>query len=70
MREVCAAIYEVLSPIYLNHPTTEAEWRHISDDFEKLWDLLHCIGAIDGKHIAVDRPKKTGTSFHNYKGFF
>lgn len=70
VREVCTAIHETLSPIYLNHPTREEEWRHISADFESLWDLPHCIGAIDGKHIGVDCPKKTGSSYHNYKGFF
>lgn len=70
VREVCAAIFDILSPIYMRPPTTEDEWRHISNDFESLWDLPHCIGAIDGKHIRIDCPNKTGTNYHNYKGFF
>ena len=56
--EVCIALYDVLSPIYLRPPSNENEWRHIAEDFEKLWDLPHCIGAIDGKHIGIDCPKK------------
>ena len=70
VREVSIALYDVLHPIYLTHPKTENEWRHISNDFEKFWDLPHCIGALDGKHIGIDCPKKSGSSFFNYKGFF
>ena len=70
VRDVCIALYEALSPIYLRPPATEAEWRSISDDFEKIWDLPHCVGALDGKHVAIDCPKKSGSSFHNFKGFF
>ena len=32
--------------------------------------MPHCIGAIDGKHIATKAPFKSGTLFHNYKSFF
>ena len=69
LREVCIALYDVLCPIYVRPPSTENEWRHIANIFEQLWDLPHCIGAIDGKHIGIDCPKKTGTRFWNYKGF-
>ena len=27
LREVCQAVYEVLSPVYMRPPTTESEWR-------------------------------------------
>ena len=70
LMEVCSAIFEVLSPFYMKPPYLEDEWRHIADDFRHLWDLPYCIGAIDGKHIAIDAPKKSGSNCHNYKGFF
>ena len=70
VKEVCDAIYNVLSPLYMNAPSTQDEWKHIAEDFEELWDMPHTIGAIDGKHIAIDCPKNTGSLFHNYKGFF
>ena len=70
LKEVCDTIYDVLSPIYMQAPSTENEWRHIADDFEQQWDLPHCIGAIDGKHIGIDCPKQSGSNFYNYKSFF
>ena len=60
----------MLSPIYLRPPSTEEEWKQLSEEFSQLWNMPHVIGAIDGKHIAMDCPKNTGSLYHNYKGFF
>ena len=55
--------------MYMKPPSTENEWRYIADDFQHMWDLPHCIGATDGKHIGIDTPKKSGSNYHNNKGF-
>ena len=31
--------------------------------------MPHVIGPINGKHVAIKRPKNTGALYHNYKGF-
>ena len=47
IRETCNAIWEVLSCEFLRSPSTKEEWAKISQDFQDLWNLPHCIGAID-----------------------
>ena len=42
----------------------------ISEDFLNFWQFPHCVGAVDGKHVAIECPRNSGTQFHNYKGFF
>ena len=34
------------------------------------WNYPCCLGAIDGKHIAVQQPADTGSEFLNYKHSF
>ena len=46
------------------------EWHQVSDLFARRWNFQHTLGAIDGKHIAIKRPAHSGSTFHNYKGFF
>ena len=70
LKETCNAIYEVLAPEYLRPPSSHEDWRNIASDFEQIWNMPHVIGALDGKHIRVQFPAKTGTLFHNNKGFF
>ena len=68
--ETCRAIVRVLGDEVLKMPTTPDGWRALSKGFEYRWNLPHCIGAIDGKHIRIKSPKKSGSRYFNYKGYF
>nr|CAI5865359.1 unnamed protein product [Callosobruchus analis] len=67
--EVCNALNEVLKG-YIKVPSTEAEWLKIAKEFDNQWNFPHCIGALDGKHVQIQCPANSGSSFYNYKGTF
>ena len=48
----------------------EEDWLKIANLFYQRTNFPHCIGAIDGKHIRICKPNKTGSQFFNYKSYF
>ncbi|XP_053615431.1 uncharacterized protein LOC128683450 [Plodia interpunctella] len=66
--EVCEAIIDLLND-YVKVPSTEEEWRTVSQQFENKWNFPHVIGAMDGKHVAIQSPFNSGNDFDNYKLF-
>lgn len=69
VREVCTTIWSKLRESYMKIPSTE-EWIMIANNFESAANFPLCLGAIDGKHIRVIKPEKSGSMFLNYKHFF
>lgn len=45
-------------------------WMNIANDFYTKFNFPLCLGAIDGKHIRIKKPNKSGSKFYNYKGYF
>ena len=48
-------------------PSTEEEWLAIAKHFEQRWQFPNALGAVDGKHIAMQPPNDGGSYYYNYK---
>lgn len=49
-------------------PTKTNDWIEMSTDYEDKWNFPLCIGALDGKHIVLQKPFNSESEFINYKG--
>ena len=65
----CDAIIAEFMPEVLTCPSTEEEWKNVADYFSKRWQFHNCLGAVDGKHVAIKCPHCGGSLYYNYKGF-
>lgn len=63
--EVCDAILIALKDEYKSFADTD--WLSVANQFDAKWNLPNCLGAIDGKHIAIRCPKNAGSLFYNYE---
>ncbi|KAI0221825.1 hypothetical protein LSAT2_026913 [Lamellibrachia satsuma] len=68
--ETCQALFTVMKERYLKVPATAEHWRKIAVEFHTKWNYPCCIGALDGKHVAIQQPVNSGSEFFNYKHFF
>ena len=66
---VCQAICDEFAD-EIRTPNNPPAWLNVANDFETKWNFPHCIGAIDGKHVAIQKPNKSGSFYYNYKKFF
>ena len=70
VKETCEAIWTALREIYLKAPSCADDWKQIGDSMFSTWDFPNCIGALDGKHIAIECPPNSGSNYYNYKKFY
>ena len=69
IKEVCEAIWKTLPPLHT--PVTTTEMLLVtSNEFYLKWDFPNCVGSIDGKHIRLKCPSKSGSTYYNYKRYY
>ena len=68
--EVCDAIVTEFKDQVINTPSTPDAWTDVANKFGLRWNFYHACGALDGKDIAIKKPRRSGSLYHNYKGFF
>ena len=47
--------------LILKVPQSPMDWKEIAPDFAENWNSANCIGATDGKHIAIRPLPSTGS---------
>jgi hypothetical protein len=70
VKKVCKAIIDEYQEELIRTPQTAPEWQQVADLFGSRWQFHNAIGAIDGKHIRVQKPANSGSEYRNYKGYF
>ncbi|XP_064110264.1 putative nuclease HARBI1 [Macrobrachium nipponense] len=66
---VCQAIIDTYKPEVMKCPKTPEEWNDIAKRFASKWNYFSCVGALDGKHVAIKKSKGGGSLYFNYKKF-
>ena len=70
IRETYEALWSVLQAKgFWKVPNKQNTWKEISHRFEEMWNFLHCIGAIDGKHVVMPAPANSGSEWFNLWAF-
>jgi hypothetical protein len=68
--ETCQAIIDQFEDEYMKCPSTPEEWEVVARGFSTRWQFENCTGALDGKHVTITAPRKSGSIFYDYKGRF
>ncbi|XP_069596094.1 uncharacterized protein [Ranitomeya imitator] len=69
VRCTCTVIWQKLQPMVMPSPTEET-WLQVAAGFQSVANFPNCIGAVDGKHVRVQQPPRSGSRFFNYKKYF
>lgn len=43
------------------------DWVNYANAYDDIWNFPFCCGAVDGKHVIMQQPAKSGSLFFNYK---
>ncbi|XP_073446473.1 uncharacterized protein [Dendrobates tinctorius] len=67
--DTCRALCNVLCPEFMPLPTVE-KWIENAERFWTVCNYPNCLSAVDGKHIRIIKPKRTGSQYYNDKKYF
>lgn len=61
---------QIENDVHLQVPNRGEQWEKVIQEFEALWQFPNACGAMDGKHVNIRCPPKTGSLYFNYKKTF
>jgi len=44
-------------------PQTSKDWKEVAKGFKDRWQMINCGGCIDGKHIRIYQPARSGALY-------
>ncbi|KAL4136355.1 hypothetical protein QTP88_007903 [Uroleucon formosanum] len=56
--------------VSLRVPQTSKDCKEVANGFKDRWQMINCGGCIDGKHIRICQPARSGALYYNYKNFY
>ena len=68
-----SGIIDMPSGLHCNHSTCQGHHLPLSGGvfskgYEEIWSFPHCVRSVDGKHIVLQAPACSSSTFYNYKG--
>lgn len=69
VQETLEILCKNLVPIFVPPPNA-TDFKKNATEFWSKWHFPNCIAAVDGKHIRIFCPRKSGSLFFNYKEYF
>lgn len=42
----------------------------MANEYNSRWNYPHCLGSMDGRHIEIHAPPRSGSDYFNYMGYF
>lgn len=67
--DTCDAISCHLIAKYIKIPQEE-HLQEVIDGFEQQWGFPQTVGAIDGTHVPILKPKESASDYFNRKGYY
>lgn len=68
VKQISIVIFSTLKDEYMPIPNKEA-WLKTAEEYFDYRQIPNCLGSLDGKHVRLQKPAKSGSLYHNFKGF-
>jgi hypothetical protein len=60
--ENTSTVWRTLQPLFIP-PPNKSKCKCVAEIYLDFWNLLNCIGSIDGKHVRIKYFPKTGSLY-------
>ena len=51
-------------------PSTQEEWKDVSEKFALKWNFPHALRTMGSKHVRIVKAEQSSSDYYNYKKIF